>query len=123
MRGTGKTNLAVNLFTSSFESVLIRTQREFVRAEMVAAGFAVLKTGRDALQTYPDPASGQPFKYTETSNGFELESVLLDLDDEPIRLRFRWRGLQPSQARREVVVEFVSAKVLLEAAQFGLGVG
>jgi hypothetical protein len=41
---------------------------------MAAAGLAVMQDGPDALASYPDPATGQPFTYTQTDDGFVLES-------------------------------------------------
>jgi hypothetical protein len=42
----------------------------------------------DALQSYSDPASGQPFVYTETADGFELQSAY-QVYGKPMTMQFK----------------------------------
>jgi hypothetical protein len=51
-----------------------RAQYATVISAMTAAGLSVMQDGPDALDSYPDPATGQPFTYTQTDDGFTLES-------------------------------------------------
>jgi hypothetical protein len=55
---------------------------------MVVAGFAVMQNGTEALQSHPDPVTGQPFVYTETADGFELQSGY-QFKGAPLKLSFK----------------------------------
>ena len=55
---------------------------------MATAGLAVLQDGPAALQTNPDPSTGQPFAYTQTADGFELQSSF-QLSGKPVKLLFK----------------------------------
>jgi len=54
----------------------------------VVAGLAVAENGTEALAAHPDPASGKPFVYTKTDDGFELQSSFV-FNDEPYKIRFK----------------------------------
>lgn len=71
LEAVGKTNPFVADFVTK---QVIRTQAMTVRTAMAAAGLAVMQDGLAALQSYPDPSTGQPFAYTQTPDGFELQS-------------------------------------------------
>jgi hypothetical protein len=70
----GKTNPFVAVFVTSLGGAVDKTQAITVRSAMAVAGLAVIQDGPDALQLHPDPTTGQPFAYTQTANGFALES-------------------------------------------------
>ncbi len=55
------------------------------RRAMLAAALAVLKDGRDALKTHPDPYDGAAFQYKAVEGGFELRSKL-KMKDRPMTL-------------------------------------
>jgi hypothetical protein len=61
-------------FLTPLEGAVDKTQYATVVSAMAAAGLAVMQDGPDALDSYPDPATGQPFTYTQTDDGFTLES-------------------------------------------------
>ena len=69
-----KTNPMAENFLPTIEQTVDRTQAVTVGSAMVAAGLAVMQSGTEALQSHPDPVTGQPFVYTETANGFQLQS-------------------------------------------------
>jgi hypothetical protein len=69
-----KTNPFAEQFLSIIETVLTRTQAMTVYSAMAVAGLAVTQDGTEALQSHPDPTTGQPFAYKQTPDGFELES-------------------------------------------------
>ena len=55
---------------------------------MAAAGLAVIQDGPDALSSHPDPSTGQPFTYTQTDDGFALESTF-QLNGKSLKLSFK----------------------------------
>ena len=83
----GKTNPLVDRVIS-LQMVVIMTQAMTVRSAMAAAGLAVMQSGPDALQSHPDPSTGQPFAYTKTADGFELQSSF-QFQEKPVKLSFR----------------------------------
>jgi hypothetical protein len=83
-----KTNPFVDLLLTPIEPVVNKTQAMTVMSAMAAAGLAVMQDGPDALQSHPDPTTGQPFTYTPTSEGFELQSGY-QFKGEPVKLRFK----------------------------------
>ena len=70
----GKTNPFVADFVTSLGGAVDKTQAITVRSAMAVAGLAVMQDGPDALQSHPDPTTGQPFTYKQTADGFDLES-------------------------------------------------
>jgi hypothetical protein len=84
----GKANPFVELFVEPLESAVIRTQAMTVRSAMAAAGLAVMQGGPDALQSHPDPSTGQPFTYAQTADGFELQSSF-QFQEKPVKLSFK----------------------------------
>jgi len=91
----GTANPFVGELVTPLEKVLDKTQYATVNSAMAAAGLAVMQDGPDALAAHPDPATGQPFTYTETDDGFTLESGFqlqvktLHLQDKLLKLSFR----------------------------------
>ena len=83
-----KTNPFADLLLSPMEIEVNRTKAMTVRSAMAAAGLAVMQNGTDALQSHPDPATGQPFAYTQTADGFELESGF-QFQEKPVKLSFK----------------------------------
>ena len=73
---------------TGLEKAVIRTQAMTVTSAMAAAGLAVMQSGPDALQSHPDPSTGQPFAYTQTADGFELQSSF-QFQEKPVKLSFR----------------------------------
>ena len=84
----GKTNPFVEAFVTGLEKAVIRTQAMTVRSAMAAAGLGVVQGGPDALQSHPDPSTGQPFAYTQTADGFELQSSF-QFQEKPVKLSFK----------------------------------
>ena len=84
----GKTNPFVADFVTALEKTEARTQAMTVRTAMAAAGLAVMQGGPDALQSHPDPSTGQPFAYTQTADGFELQSSF-QFQEKPVKLSFK----------------------------------
>jgi len=83
-----KTNPIVAMFVSSLGLATDKTQAMKIRSAMAAAGLAVMQNGTDALQSHPDPTTGQPFAYRQTPNGFELESTF-QVAQKPLSLSFK----------------------------------
>src|SRR5208283_2376711 len=54
----------------SVDGFLDKVQGAEVNRALIVAGLAVAQAGANALPSYPDPSSGQPFVYTETADGF-----------------------------------------------------
>ena len=82
------TNPFVEYFVTNLAPAVDKTQAMTVRSAMAAAGLAVMQSGPDALQSHSDPTTGQPFTYTPTSDGFELQSGY-QFKGEPVKLRFK----------------------------------
>ncbi len=74
------------LFTPT--RVVDKTQAMTVQSTMAAAGLAIMQDGPDALQSHPDPSTGQAFTYTETDDGFTLESTF-QLNGKSVKLSFK----------------------------------
>ncbi len=84
----GKTNDFLALAISRTAPIVERIQRATITTAMTRAGLAIIRDGPAALQSYLDPATGKPFAYTETDDGFELESAY-QVDNQPLRLLFK----------------------------------
>jgi hypothetical protein len=67
-------NPFIGFLVTPLEQAVDKTQHATVISAMAAAGLAVMQDGPDALASYPDPATGQPFTYTQTDDGFVLKS-------------------------------------------------
>jgi hypothetical protein len=65
-----------------------KIRRAEVQRQMVIAGLAVGEDGTETLAAHPDPSSGKPFVYTETDDGFELQSTFI-FNDKPYKIRFK----------------------------------
>jgi hypothetical protein len=70
----GIANPFVAFYVTPLERSVDHAQYATVISAMAAAGLAVMQDGPDALSSYPDPATGRPFTYTQTDDGFTLES-------------------------------------------------
>jgi hypothetical protein len=88
LQAVRETNPFVESFLPNFDPVTDRTQVVIVRSAMVAAGLAVMQSGTGALQSHPDPVTGQQFTYTHTANGFELQSGY-QFNCQPLKLSFK----------------------------------
>ena len=85
-----KTNPLAELFLSPLDQVTELTRAFMVRSAMAAAGLAVICDGTGALQSHVDPATGQPFVYTETADGFDLQSnSSCQINGKPLKLSFK----------------------------------
>ena len=87
-------------FLGSYDKYVDRMERGAINRALVVAGLAVAQDGPSALQSYPDPSTGQPFVYTETLDGFELQSGLQDqwrADENAVQMndRAQRRGEAP----------------------------
>ncbi len=83
-----KANPLAEAFLSAIEASVRKTQAMTVMNAMAAAGLAVAQNGTDALQSHPDPTTGQPFTYKQTPDGFELESSF-QIVQKPLSLSFK----------------------------------
>jgi hypothetical protein len=63
-------------------------QMSAVDNAMFAAGMAVEQNNQGQYQSIADPATGQPFTYTQTANGFQLGSALLQRPGKPMSMSF-----------------------------------
>ena len=84
----GKTNPFVGALVTPLEKAVDKTQAMTVMSAMAAAGLAVVQGGPDVLQSHPDPSTGRPFAYTQTADGFELQSSFPFLG-KPMKLSFK----------------------------------
>jgi hypothetical protein len=76
------------LIFQAADNFVDRVRRAEVNRAMVVAGLAVAENGTEALAAHLDPASGKPFVYTKTDNGFELQSSY-QLNDKPMKMQFK----------------------------------
>ena len=72
----------------SIDPFVNKVRQAAVNRAMVVAGLAVAETGPEVLATHPDPASGKPFVYTETDDGFELQSAY-KFNGAPMKMQFK----------------------------------
>ncbi len=77
-----------SLFLPVYDLFVERTRCAEVNRAMVVAGLAVAENRMEALEAHPDPASGKPFQYTKTDDGFELQSTL-EVNGTPYKIRFK----------------------------------
>jgi hypothetical protein len=81
-------NPLAKLLLENDESFVNRAQIAAVNRALVVAGLAVADNGADTLATHPDPSSGQPFVYTETPDGFQLQSAY-QVYGKPMTMQFK----------------------------------
>jgi hypothetical protein len=72
----------------SLDNVLEKTRITVIKRTMISAGLAVIQDELDALQNHLDPASGKPFVYEATGDGFQLESTCKS-NDKPVVMSFQ----------------------------------
>ena len=84
-----KTNPLLESFIAGSASAVAKTQYATIRNAMVAAGLAVVREGEDALRTHPDPSTGEPFIYTQTADGFELQSGYQSTNGPTLKMQFK----------------------------------
>ncbi|MGD0059230.1 MAG: hypothetical protein ABSD58_07405 [Verrucomicrobiia bacterium] len=72
------------------ESFVQRARYAEVDRALVVAGMAVAQGGVDTLPSNPDPSSSQPFVYTQTANGFQLQSTY-QVNGKPMTMQFKLR--------------------------------
>jgi hypothetical protein len=73
---------------ANLDQFVDRTRQGEVNRAMVLAGLAVAQGGADALPSHPDPSNGQTFVYTETDDGFELQSSY-QMNGKPVTMQFK----------------------------------
>ncbi len=88
LQAAQRENPFVEYFVTDLGPAVDKTRAMTVRSAMAAAGLPVMQNRPNALQTHPDPTTGQPFAYTPTSDGFELQSGYQFMG-EPVKLRFK----------------------------------
>jgi len=82
-----QTNPVIILWPA-MNQMLKSSRSTFVQRAMAVAGLQVLTSGPAVLTQYPDPATGQPFVYRPSANGFELQSPY-QAGGKPVTLEFR----------------------------------
>ena len=82
------TNPFVDEMASTLVHTMDKTEALAIESAMVVAGLKVWQEGTDALQSIPDPATGQPFAYTQTADGFELQSGY-QFNGQPLKMSFK----------------------------------
>ena len=75
-------------FLAAYDRVVDKWDRAAGNRAFVEAGLAVAQDGPSVLQSHPDPAAGQPFVYTATPDGFELQSVF-KTNGIPLKMQFK----------------------------------
>jgi len=75
-------------FVATDDLFVAKVRAAEVNRALVVAGLAVAENGPDALAAHPDPSSGQPFVYTETADGFVLQSSH-QLNGKPMTMQFK----------------------------------
>jgi hypothetical protein len=71
-----------------YDQYLNRADRAAINRAFVEAGLAVAQDGPSALSSHLDPSTSQPFIYTETSDGFELQSGF-KTNGVPLKMQFK----------------------------------
>jgi hypothetical protein len=61
--------------TTPLDGIFDRARAVVVQRAMVTAGLALIQDGPDSLAVHADPATGKPFVYQETADGFQLQST------------------------------------------------
>ena len=84
-----QSNSLAKLFLAGYDRFVDKVQRATITREMTIAALAVVDAGTDALMSHPDPATGQPFVYTPTADGFELQSGYQLTNGVPLKMQFK----------------------------------
>jgi hypothetical protein len=83
-----ESNPMARILLPSYDSYLDKMQRAAIKRQMMVTALAVVREGADALQSHPDPTTGQSFIYTETADGFELQSGY-QTNGIPLKMQFK----------------------------------
>ena len=83
-----ESNVLAKVLIGDYDRFVEKMQRYEVRRAMMVAALLVMQEGPLVLQYHPDPSTGEPFFYTETADGFELQSKYQS-NDQPLKMRFR----------------------------------
>jgi hypothetical protein len=75
-------------FLAAYDRVVDKWDRAAVNRAFVEAGLAVAEEGTSALSSHLDPSTEKPFVYTETSDGFELQSGF-KTNGVPLKMQFK----------------------------------
>jgi len=81
-------NPFARMFLTGLNGVMDRVRGAAVEQQMMVAALTVAQNGPEALVTVPDPASGQAFIYTETDDGFDLQSAYV-VKGQPYVMHFK----------------------------------
>jgi hypothetical protein len=73
---------------AAYDKFVDKADRAAINRALVEAALAVEQEGPSVLQSHPDPATGQPFVYTETADGFELQSGFAT-NGVPLKMQFK----------------------------------
>jgi hypothetical protein len=73
---------------AGYDKYVDRMDRGAVNRALLVAGLAVAQEGPSALPSHLDPSTDQPFVYTETSDGFQLQSGY-KTNGVPLRMQFK----------------------------------
>ena len=88
MRTAQDSNVVLKMLWPIIEDAADKARAAVVQRTMVAAGLTVFQDGPEALSSYPDPATGQPFEYRETADGFQLQSAF-QRDGQSVTMEIR----------------------------------
>ena len=88
MQAAQATNPMLKQLWPTIENMVSLGRAAVVQRAMVSAGLSVQQSGPEALSIYPDPATGQPFQYHPSADGFQLQSAY-ERKGKPIALVFR----------------------------------
>jgi hypothetical protein len=77
------------IFLSAWDRIVDKAQRAAITREMVIAALTIVEAGTDTLPSHPDHATGKPFVYTETADGFELQSGYQLTNGVPLKMQFK----------------------------------
>jgi len=83
-----QSNPMAKAFLPAYDKYLDRVQRGEVNRALIEAGLAVAQEGPNALSAHLDPSTDQPFVYSETADGFELQSGY-KTNGVPLTMRFK----------------------------------
>ncbi len=87
MQAAQATNPLLKGLWPAIENIVDLGRATVVQRAMASAGLLVQQSGTEALATFPDPATDQPFQYQPTADGFQLRSVY-ERKGQPITMIF-----------------------------------
>lgn len=79
----------IEQFFPILNAAYARARTAQIQGQMVAAALDISQSGPAAVGAFRDPATGAPFVYTETADGFMLSSTFLQ-QGKPVTMTFPW---------------------------------